>query len=111
MLSKSVISSTLTKAAIFGADANWGRVLCALGYSGVEFDPDGVSIAFESDAGRIIVCENGRGLAFDESLAKKILTERDVTIDIRMDAGAAECICWGCDITYDYIKINGDYRT
>jgi len=111
MLSKSVISSTLTKAAIFGADANWGRVLCAMGYSGVDFDPDGVSIAFESDAGRIIVCENGRGLPFDESLAKKILTEHKVTIDVRMVAGVADCTCWGCDITYDYIKINGDYRT
>jgi len=110
-LSKSVISSTLTKAAMFGADANWGRVLCAMGYSGVEFDPDGVSVAFESPAGRISVCENGRGLPFDEGEAKKILTERDVTIDIGMDAGAAECTCWGCDITYDYIKINGDYRT
>jgi len=110
-LSKSIISSTLTKAAIFGADANWGRVLCAMGYSGVKFDPDGVSVAFESEAGRVIVCENGRGLPFDEDQAKKILTERDVTIDIRMDAGTAECVCWGCDITYDYIRINGDYRS
>ena len=110
-LSKAVISSTLTKAAIFGADANWGRVMCAMGYSGVDFDPHGVSIAFESEAGRIIVCENGRGLAFDENLAKKILTEHDITIDVAMGAGAAECTCWGCDITYDYIKINGDYRT
>ena len=110
-LSKSVISSTLTKAAIFGADANWGRVLCAMGYSGVGFDPDSVDIAFESDAGRIAVCESGRGLEFDEELAKKILSEHDITIDIRMDAGDTECTCWGCDITYDYIKINGDYRT
>jgi len=110
-LSKAVISSTLTKAAIFGADANWGRVMCAMGYSGVEFDPDGVSIAFESSAGRLSVCENGRGLQFDEDLAKKILTEHDVTIDISMSTGTAECTCWGCDITYDYIKINGDYRS
>ncbi|MEL4106066.1 bifunctional glutamate N-acetyltransferase/amino-acid acetyltransferase ArgJ [Oscillospiraceae bacterium WX1] len=110
-LSKSVISSTLTKAAIFGADANWGRVLCAMGYSGVTFDPDTVSVAFESKAGKIDVCENGRGLAFDEALAKKILTEHDVTIAINMAGGAAACTCWGCDITYDYIKINGDYRT
>ena len=110
-LSKSVISSTLTKAAIFGADANWGRVLCAMGYSGVDFDPDSVNVAFESNAGRIMVCENGRGLPFDESMAKKILSEHDVIIDIQMAAGAAECTCWGCDITYDYIKINGDYRT
>ena len=110
-LSKSVISSTLTKAAIFGADANWGRVLCAMGYSGVDFDPDSVDVAFESNAGRIKVCENGRGLQFDEAQAKKILTEHDITIDIKMDAGKEKCTCWGCDITYDYIKINGDYRT
>ena len=110
-LAKSVISSTLTKAAIFGADANWGRVLCAMGYSGVEFDPDTVDVAFESAAGRIDVCKNGRGLEFDEDLAKKILSEHDVTIDIRLEGGKASCTCWGCDITYDYIKINGDYRT
>jgi len=110
-LSKSVISSTLTKAAIFGADANWGRILCAMGYSGVDFDTDTVNIAFESNAGHITVCESGRGVAFDEPSAKKILTEHDLTIDITLTAGSAECTCWGCDITYDYIKINGDYRT
>ena len=110
-LSKSVISSTLTKTAIFGADANWGRVLCAMGYSGIEFDPGTVSIAFESNAGHITVCENGRGLKFDENTAKKVLTEHNVTIDIKLNAGTAGCTCWGCDITYDYIKINGDYRT
>jgi glutamate N-acetyltransferase/amino-acid N-acetyltransferase len=110
-LSKSVISSTLTKAAVFGADANWGRVLCAMGYSGVDFDPDSVDIAFESDTGRIAVCANGRGLLFDEGFAKKVLSEHDLTIDIGMGKGAGECICWGCDITYDYIRINGDYRT
>lgn len=110
-LSKSVISSTLTKAAIFGADANWGRVLCAMGYSGVSFEPDDVSVAFQSAAGTIEVCKNGRGLSFDESLAKKILTEHDVTIAITAGTGTGTCTCWGCDITYDYIKINGDYRT
>ena len=110
-LSKSVISSTITKAALFGADANWGRVLCAMGYSGVDFDQESVDIAFESGEGRITVCEKGRGLIFDENFAKKILTEHDITIDISMTAGQAECTCWGCDITYDYIKINGDYRS
>jgi len=110
-ISKSVISSTLTKAAIFGTDANWGRVLCAMGYSGVDFDPETVNIAFESKAGRIDVCEKGRGLPFDEVKAKEILTEQDITIDIALNAGTAECTCWGCDITYDYIKINGDYRS
>jgi len=110
-ISKSVISSTLLKAAIFGTDANWGRILCAMGYSGVEFDPDSVCVAFESKAGRISVCENGRGVNFDEVKAKKILEEFDLTIDIKLNEGAGECVCWGCDITYDYIKINGDYRT
>ena len=110
-LSKAIISSTLTKAALFGADANWGRVLCAMGYSGIVFNPDDVSIAFESNAGRIPVCEKGRGLPFDETLAKEILTQHDITIDVDMGVGSAECVCWGCDITYDYIKINGDYRS
>ena len=110
-IAKSVISSTLTKAAIFGCDANWGRVLCAMGYSGEEFDPDKVDVAFASAAGEILVCRQGRGLDFDEDLAKRILTEDEVEIRVRMGEGDAACTCWGCDITYDYIKINGDYRT
>ena len=111
VIAKSVISSTLTKAAIFGADANWGRVLCAMGYSGEEFDPDKVSVSFASAVGQILVCQNGRGVDFDEDLAKKILLEHDVEILITMAQGQESCTCWGCDITYDYIKINGDYRT
>ena len=110
-IAKSVISSTLTKAAVFGADANWGRVLCAMGYSGETFDPDRVDVRFASAAGEIAVCEQGRGLDFDEAKAKKILTEHDVEILISMGEGEGRCTCWGCDITYDYIKINGDYRT
>ena len=110
-IAKSVISSTLTKAAIFGCDANWGRVLCAMGYSGERFDPEKVDVAFASAAGSIAVCEKGRGLPFDEDLAKKILTEDEVTIAIAMGEGGGSCTCWGCDITYDYIRINGDYRT
>ena len=110
-IAKSVISSTLTKAAIFGCDANWGRVLCAMGYSGEEFDPDKVDVAFASAAGEIPVCRQGRGLDFDEDLAKRILTEDEVEIRVRMGEGDAACTCWGCDITYDYVKINGDYRT
>ena len=110
-IAKSVISSTLTKAAVFGADANWGRVLCAMGYSGETFDPDKVDVSFASDAGEIAVCAAGRGLDFDEDLAKKILTEHDIEIRITMGEGDGRCTCWGCDITYDYIKINGDYRT
>lgn len=110
-VSKSVISSTLTKAAIFGCDANWGRVLCAMGYSGEAFDPGKVAVSFASKAGEVLVCQNGRGLDFDEDFAKKILTEDEVEIDITMGEGNESCTCWGCDITYDYIKINGDYRT
>lgn len=110
-LAKSVISSTLTKAAIFGADANWGRVLCAMGYSGAKFDPDTVDVSFASAAGTVAVCAKGRGLNFDEALAKQVLTEHDVEILISLQGGGAACTCWGCDITYDYIKINGDYRT
>ena len=111
IIAKSVVSSTLTKAAIFGADANWGRVLCAMGYSGEDFDPDQVNVHFASAAGDVQVCAKGRGLDFDEDLAKKVLTEHDVEINISMGEGEASCTCWGCDITYDYIKINGDYRT
>ncbi len=110
-VAKSVVGSSLTKAAIFGADANWGRVLCAMGYSGESFDPEGVDIAFESAAGRVEVCKKGRGLVFDEDLAKKILTEHDVVIDVKMSEGEGLCTCWGCDLTYEYVKINGDYRT
>ena len=110
-IAKSVIGSALTKAAIFGADANWGRVLCAMGYSGEDFDPDKVDISFVSDAGSVQVCAKGRGLDFDEALAKKVLTEHDVTIAITMGEGPASCTCWGCDLTYEYVKINGDYRT
>ena len=110
-IAKSVISSTLTKAAIFGADANWGRVLCAMGYSGEAFDPDKVDVSFASAAGEIAVCAQGRGLDFDEDKAKAILTEHDVEIHVAMGEGSGSCTCWGCDITYDYIKINGDYRT
>ena len=111
IIAKSVISSTLTKAAIFGCDANWGRVLCAMGYSGVAFDPSLISVYFASSAGHILVCKQGKGVDFDEEQAKKILTEHDIEILIFMGEGPEQCTCWGCDITYDYIQINGDYRT
>lgn len=110
-VAKSVIGSALTKAAIFGADANWGRVLCAMGYSGEDFNPDKVDVAFQSQAGSVQVCAKGRGLDFDEDLAKRVLTEHDVTIAITMGEGDSSCTCWGCDLTYEYVKINGDYRT
>jgi glutamate N-acetyltransferase/amino-acid N-acetyltransferase len=99
------------KAAIFGTDANWGRVLCALGYSGVEFDTEKVDVTFRSAAGQVAVCEKGRGLNFDEDLAKRVLSEKEVIIDVKMAEGDGVCTCWGCDLTYDYVKINGDYRT
>ena len=110
-IGKSVIGSALTKSAIFGCDANWGRVLAAMGYSGESFDPEKVNVSFASEAGSIMVCKDGRGLDFDEDLAKKILSEKEVIIDILMSEGSCEATCWGCDLTYDYVRINGDYRT
>ena len=111
LLAKAVIGSSLTKAAIFGCDANWGRVLCALGYSGADFDPLKTDIAFVSKAGRIDVCQAGKGLPFDEALASAILHEEEVIIEADMHEGDASATCWGCDLTYDYVRINGDYRT
>ncbi|MDR2655960.1 MAG: bifunctional ornithine acetyltransferase/N-acetylglutamate synthase [Oscillospiraceae bacterium] len=111
ILAKSVVDSNLVKAAMFGADANWGRVLCALGYSGAEFDPFGVSVSFKSAAGEIQVCEGGAGIAFDEDKAKKILLEDEVKILVSVGRGEGAAVAWGCDLTYDYVKINGDYRT
>ncbi len=110
-LAKAVVSSSLVKAAMFGADANWGRVLCAMGYSKAPFRPEFVDVAFASAAGEIPVCKDGAGLAFDEDLAKKILTQDEVIIKVDLHEGDAAATCWGCDLTYDYVKINGDYRT
>ncbi len=108
---KSVICSSLFKAAMFGADANWGRVLCALGYSGADIDVTQVDVTFRSNKGTITVCENGAGLPFSEELAKEILLENEINIDISVGAGEGCATAWGCDLTYDYVKINGDYRT
>ena len=110
-LAKAVVASSLVKAAMFGADANWGRVLCAMGYSKAPFRPEYVTIGFSSDAGSITVCEGGAGVDFDEDLAKKILSEKEVCIDIDVAEGTASASAYGCDLTYDYVKINGDYRT
>ncbi len=110
-LAKSVINSPLTKAAVFGRDANWGRVLCAMGYSDASFRPELVDITFSSAAGSVTVCEKGRGLSFDEALAKNILGEKEVIITADIHEGSSSAICWGCDLTYDYVRINGDYRT
>ena len=110
-LAKAVVGSALVKAAMFGADANWGRVLCAMGYSKAPFRPEHVDISFESAAGSIPVCKQGDGLAFNEELAKKVLSEKEVIIAVNLHEGDDSAECWGCDLTYDYVKINGDYRT
>ncbi|MCD7927896.1 MAG: bifunctional ornithine acetyltransferase/N-acetylglutamate synthase, partial [Oscillospiraceae bacterium] len=110
-LAKAVVSSSLVKAAMFGADANWGRVLCAMGYSGGDFQPEKTDLAFRSCAGEIPVCRAGAALGFDETLAKEVLSQSEVIIDADLHQGEAQATCWGCDLTYDYVKINGDYRT
>ncbi len=110
-LAKAVVGSSLVKAAMFGADANWGRVLCAMGYSKAPFRPEHVDVSFCSQAGSILVCKQGDGVDFDEDKAKTILTEKEVIIDVDLHEGDESAECWGCDLTYDYVKINGDYRT
>ncbi len=110
-LAKSVVGSNLVKAAMFGADANWGRVLCAMGYSRAPFRPDRVDASFYSSAGKIQVCKDGSSVDFDEDEAKKILSEHEVSIIINVNEGDCTATCWGCDLTYDYVRINGDYRT
>lgn len=110
-LAKSVIGSNLTKAAIYGHDANWGRILCALGYSGVQFDPEKVDVSVESKAGKIQLCKDGLEADYSEEQATKILSEPEVTVLVDMKSGTAEATAWGCDLTYDYVKINADYRS
>ena len=110
-LAKAVVGSSLVKAAMFGADANWGRVLCAMGYSKAPFRPEHVDVSFCSQVGSILVCKQGDGVDFDEDKAKTILTEKEVIIDVDLHEGDESAECWGCDLTYDYVKINGDYRT
>ena len=110
-IAKSVICSSLVKSAMFGSDANWGRVLCAIGYSGATVDVNKVRVSFASAKGEILVCENGAGVEFSEEIAKEILLENEITISIGLGDGNAEATAWGCDLTYDYVKINGDYRT
>ena len=110
-VAKSVICSSLLKAAMFGADANWGRVLCAIGYSGADVDVNAVDVSFRSKKGEILVCENGAGVSFSEEKAKEILLESEIEIVVSLGNGAGEASAFGCDLTYDYVKINGDYRT
>ena len=110
-LARGVIASSLVKTAMFGADANWGRVLCAMGYANAPFDPQGVDIAFASAAGEVQVCASGAGLAFDEAKAKAILSQPEVDILCTLREGGGRAEAFGCDLSYDYVKINGDYRT
>lgn len=111
VVAKTVITSSLFKAAMFGKDANWGRILCAIGYSEANYDVDKISVTLASGAGRIDVCKNGRGCAFDEDKALEILNEDEIDILISLFDGDYQATAWGCDLTYDYVKINGDYRT
>ena len=110
-VARGVICSSLLKAAMFGADANWGRVLCAVGYSGADVDIHKVDVAFHSKAGTVKVCKDGAGIDFSEDEAKKILSESEIDILVSLGDGSASATAWGCDLTYDYVKINGDYRT
>ena len=110
-VAKSVVGSNLLKCAIFGADANWGRVLCAVGYADAEFDINKVDVKMSSKAGEIFVCKNGAGIEFSEETAKTVLLEDEITIDISIGTGEFSAAAWGCDLTYDYVKINGDYRS
>ena len=110
-VAKSVVCSSLLKAAMFGADANWGRVLCAIGYSGADVDVNSIDVAFFSNKGMVTVCMNGVGVDFSEELAKEVLSEDDIDIVVKLNNGTYSATAWGCDLTYDYVKINGDYRT
>lgn len=110
-VAKTVIGSSLVKTAMFGADANWGRVLCAIGYSGMDVDISKVKVTFKSEGGEVLVCENGAGVGFDEDEAKKVLSCDTVIINIELNDGEGFAEAYGCDLTYDYVKINGDYRT
>ncbi len=110
-VAKSVICSSLVKAAMFGSDANWGRVLCAIGYSGAAVDVNCVDVYFKSQKGSIMVCKNGAGVDFSEEKAKEILLQKEIEILVSLGSGNEEAVAWGCDLTYDYVKINGDYRT
>lgn len=111
IIAKSVICSSLVKSAMFGSDANWGRVLCAIGYSGADVDVSKVFVSFKSSKGEIVVCENGAGVDFSEEIAKEILLQEEITIVIKLGDGNGNATAWGCDLTYDYVRINGDYRT
>lgn len=108
---KSIICSSLVKAAMFGSDANWGRVLCAIGYADADVDVDKIDVSFKSKAGTVKVCENGTGIEFSEETAKEVLSEKEIDIVVELNDGSGAATAWGCDLTYDYVRINGDYRS
>ena len=110
-VAKSVICSTLFKSAVYGADANWGRVLCAIGYSGAEVDVQKIDVDFVSSGGTVAVCRGGSGIPFSEEEAKQVLNASEVEVRIDLNSGRESAVAWGCDLTYDYVKINADYRT
>ena len=111
IVAKSVIGSNLLKCAMFGADANWGRVLCAIGYADAQFDIMKVDVSMSSSKGKVDVCRDGAGIEFSEEIAKEILLEDEITITVNLNAGDVSAKAWGCDLTYEYVKINGDYRS
>ena len=110
-VAKSVIMSSLFKAAMFGGDANWGRILCAIGYSGADIEPEKISVTLSSTAGRLLVCKDGAGVPFSEEEAKKLLEQEEIRVTVTLGRGTAAATAWGCDLTYNYVKINGDYRS
>lgn len=111
VVAKSIITSSLFKAAMFGEDANWGRILCAIGYAPADFDINKVAVSLSSDKGEIVVCKNGSGVEFSEEKAAEVLSAKEIVISVTLGEGTSEAVAWGCDLTYDYVKINGDYRT
>ena len=110
-LSKSVITSSLTKAAIYGHDANWGRILCAMGYSGVQFDPEKIELYFQNAEKSILIYRDGSAVEYSEEEATQVLASPEVTVLVDMHMGDAEATAWGCDLSYEYVKINADYRS
>lgn len=111
IVAKSIVASTLFKAAMFGEDANWGRALCAIGYSGADVDVTKIDVSFKNEAGEVCVCKDGAGVEFSEEEAKKILEKSEIKIDVELNSGSESATAWGCDLTYDYVKINGSYRS
>ena len=111
LVSKSIVCSSLFKAAVFASDANWGRILCAIGYTDAEFDASNIDVSVRSEAGEVLVCKGSASIPFDDDFATEILSKESVTVEADLHDGEAEAYAWGCDLTYDYVKINGSYRS